>query len=212
MNRLFIIFLFIFSCYSAQEEYLDSLTVQKNEEIQPITEETFDDNEIIAEIENSNKVNTKINTVKALNPTKAGLYSAVLPGLGQYYNKKYWKIPIVWGAVGTGVGVSLWYDKQYKRYRKAFVAELNGLPHEFSDRDYITAEVLGNTQDQVKRQRDYAIAITGLIYVLNIIDAVVDAHLFEGKNDSDLAIQPTVLYNEYAQSGAMAGLSLNFKF
>lgn len=54
--------------------------------------------------------------ITKLSPAKAGLYSAVLPGLGQFYNKKYWKIPLVWGAVGTGVGIALWNDKQYKRY------------------------------------------------------------------------------------------------
>jgi hypothetical protein len=69
--------------------------------------------------------------ITKLSPAKAGLYSAVLPGLGQFYNKKYWKIPLVWGAVGTGVGIALWNDKQYKRYRNAFVAELNGLPTSF---------------------------------------------------------------------------------
>jgi hypothetical protein len=44
-----------------------------------------------------------------------------LPGLGQFYNKKYWKIPIVWGAVGTGVGIAIWNDKNHRRYRNAFV-------------------------------------------------------------------------------------------
>ena len=146
------------------------------------------------------------------NPTKAGLYSAVLPGLGQYYNKKYWKIPIVWGAVGTGVGIALWNDKRYKRYRNAFVAELNGQPHEFSDINGITAEALGRTQDRAKRQKDYAMAITGLIYVLNIVDAVVDAHLYEGRHDPDLALQPTIIYDEFSQQNSKAGLSLSFRF
>ena len=146
------------------------------------------------------------------NPTKAGLYSAVLPGLGQYYNKKYWKIPVVWGAVGTGVGIALWNDKQYKRYRNAFVAELNGQPHEFSDINGITAEALGRTQDRAKRQKDYAMAITGLIYVLNIVDAVVDAHLYEGRHDPDLALQPTIIYDEFSQQNSKAGLSLSFRF
>lgn len=207
MNRLFLFFLLIITCFSAQEKKTDTLIVNQNQEIQSLDDELFN-NDVLAEIEEINKKTS----FKKLNPTRAGLYSAVLPGLGQYYNRKYWKIPIVWAAVGTGVGVTLWYDKQYKRYRKAYVAELNGLPHEFSDKDYITAEVLGNTQDQVKRQRDYAIAITGLVYILNIIDAVVDAHLYEGCNDPDLALKPTVIYNEYGQSVVMPGLSLNLKF
>ena len=55
--------------------------------------------EVYTEIQESNAAPT----VAKFNPTKAGLYSAVLPGLGQYYNKKYWKIPIVWGGIGTGI-------------------------------------------------------------------------------------------------------------
>ena len=145
-------------------------------------------------------------------PMKAGLYSAVLPGLGQYYNKKYWKIPIVWGAVGTGVGIALWNQKSYNRYRDAFVAELNGQPHEFSGIAGIDKVVLGNAQDRAKRQRDYAIGITGLIYILNIVDAVVDAHLYEGRKDPDLAISPTIISDEHSVQPAKAGLSFNYRF
>ena len=128
--------------------------------------------EIIGNIANSNAPAK----IQKFSPTKAGLYSAVLPGLGQFYNNKYWKIPIVWGAVGTGVGIAIWNDMNYRRYRNAFVAELNGLPHEFSGIRGVDKVVLGNAQDRFKRQRDYAIGIAGLIYILNIVDAVVDAH------------------------------------
>lgn len=150
--------------------------------------------------------------ITKLSPAKAGLYSAVLPGLGQFYNKKYWKIPIVWGAVGTGIGIALWNDKQYKRYRNAFVAELNGLPHEFSGINGIDKNVLGNAQDSSKRQRDYAIGISALIYILNIVDAVVDAHLYEGRHDPDLAIAPAVINDQFGNSYGKTGISFSFKF
>ena len=163
--------------------------------------------EVVEDIE---KANVKITT--KYNPTKAGLYSAVLPGLGQYYNKRYWKIPIVWGAVGTGVGIIVYNDKQYKRYRTAYIAELNGQPHEFDDIPGVDKTVLGNIQDKAKRQRDYAVAITGLIYVLNIVDAVVDAHLYEQKHDPDLALKPTVINDNFGMGYAKAGLSLTFRF
>ncbi|ROI08884.1 hypothetical protein EGI11_05490 [Chryseobacterium sp. H3056] len=155
--------------------------------------------------------NAPTKTMK-FNPTRAGLYSAVLPGLGQYYNRKYWKIPIVWGAIGTGVGITMWNQKQYTRYRNAFVAELNGQQHEFSDIPGVTKEVLGRTQDRVKRQRDYAIAITSLLYVLNIVDAVVDAHLYEGRKDPDLAVKPAVIFDEFGKNTSKAGLSLSYNF
>ena len=163
--------------------------------------------QVVEEIEKAN-----VSTIQKYNPTKAGLYSAVLPGLGQYYNKKYWKIPIVWGAVGTGVGIIVYNDKQYRRYRTAFLAELNGQPHEFDDLPYVDATVLGNTQDRAKRQRDYAIAITGVLYILNIVDAVVDAHLYDQKKDPDLAIKPTIIYDDLGVANGKAGLSLSFRF
>lgn len=167
---LFFLCSFLFT--EAQVKSLDSVKSEK---------------EIVQEIE---KVNKK--TTLQYNPSKAGLYSAVLPGLGQYYNKKYWKIPIVWGAVGTGIGVISFNNKQYKRYKTAFEAELNGQPHEFSDIPGINKVVLGNTQDQAKRYRDYAIAITGVVYLLNILDAVVDAHLYEQRKDPELVFSPAV--------------------
>ena len=150
--------------------------------------------------------------IQKFSPIKAGLYSAVLPGLGQFYNKKYWKIPIVWGAVGTGVGIAIWNDKNYRRYRNAFVAELNGLPHEFSGITGVDKDVLGNAQDRFKRQRDYAIGIAGLIYILNIVDAVVDAHLYEGRKDPDLALTPAVINDRFSNYESKAGLALTFKF
>ncbi|WP_245688980.1 DUF5683 domain-containing protein [Riemerella columbipharyngis] len=150
--------------------------------------------------------------IKHFNPTEAGLYSAVLPGFGQYYNRKYWKIPIVWGVIGTGVGIAVWNQKQYRRYRNAFIAELNHQTHEFSGISGVDAEVLGNIQDRAKRQRDYAIAITAGIYILNIVDAIVDAHLYAQRHDSDLAIAPVVINNQWEANGAKAGLSLNFRF
>lgn len=163
--------------------------------------------QVVEEIKKAN-----VSTIQKYNPTKAGLYSAVFPGLGQYYNKKYWKIPIVWGAVGTGVGIIVYNDKQYRRYRTAFLAELNGQPHEFDDLPYVDATVLGNTQDRAKRQRDYAIAITGVLYILNIVDAVVDAHLYDQKKDPDLAIKPTIIYDYLGVANGKAGLSLSFRF
>ena len=164
---------------------------------------------VIAEIEKVNAPYTK----PKFSPTKAGLYSAVLPGLGQYYNKKYWKIGVVWGAIGAGVGSTLYTNKQYKKYRNAFVAELNGQPHEFSNLGYTDLKgALGREQDRWKRYRDYWIAGTTLVYILNIVDAVVDAHLYEGKNDPDLSLKPTVIFDDFGKQSPTAGLSFNYSF
>ena len=197
MKKILFLFVFIIShcAFSQEVKSVDSLKTEK---------------EVVAEIEKANA--TKPQLVR-YNPTKAGLYAAVLPGLGQYYNKKYWKIPIVWGAIGTGVGIALWNEKQYQRYRSAFIAELNGQTHEFSGIQGIDLKTaLGNTQDRMKRQRDYAIAITAGIYILSIVDAVVDAHLYEGRKDPDLAISPAILHDVTGQQNAKAGLAFSYKF
>ena len=116
------------------------------------------------------------------------------------------------GGIGTVLGVTLWNQKQYNRHRDAFIAELNGQEHEFSNIQGINKEILGRTQDRVKRQRDYAIAITSLVYILNIVDAVVDAHLYEGRKDPDLALKPTIIYDEFGKMNSKAGLNLSYNF
>lgn len=208
MNKLLSILIVCLSVsVFAQIHKNDTIRVE-NYPTDSISTKSKDEVKVLADIEKSNAPAVK----PKYSPTKAGLYSAVLPGLGQYYNRKYWKIPVVWGVVGAGVGITLWNDKQYHRYRNAFIAELNGQPHEFSDIAGITKEALGRAQDRAKRQRDYAIAVSGLIYILNIVDAVVDAHLYDQKHDSDLALKPTVIFDEYSKQNSKAGLSLSYKF
>ena len=209
MNKLTVLFVLLFSLkIFAQISPKDTIRVENypTDSVSAVTPKS--EIEVYTDIQESNATDSTMR----YNPTKAGLYSAVLPGLGQYYNKKYWKIPIVWGGIGTGVGVVLWNQKQYNRYRDAFIAQLNGQPHEFSDIAGISAEALGRTQDRAKRQRDYAIAITGLVYILNIVDAVVDAHLYEGRKDPDLALKPTVIYDEFGKQNSKAGFSLSYNF
>ena len=194
MKKLFFFFLLIGHYILAQEVVTDALKTEQD---------------IISEIEKLNK-----NKPLILDPRKAGWKSAILPGWGQYYNRKYWKIPIVWGAIGTGLGFVIWNNNQYARYKNAFNAQLNGLPHEFSDIsgvDLLTA--LGNAQDRQKRQRDYAIAITLGVYLLNIIDAVVDAHLYEGRKDPDLVFSPVII-NDFnsIEHTAKVWISLNYRF
>ncbi len=180
----------------------DSVSVEKNN--------TKTEENVVSDLE---KANGPTNKTLKLNPTKAGLYSAVFPGLGQFYNKKYWKIPIVWGAVGAGVGIAVWNDNQYRKYREYYIAKLNGTPNEFVDtHPWLDKVALGNAQDRAKRQRDYAIAITGLIYILNIVDAVVDAHLYESRHDPDLSFTPAVIQDQFGIAPPKTGISLSYKF
>ncbi|WP_072996624.1 DUF5683 domain-containing protein [Epilithonimonas mollis] len=209
MKKLLSVFLlFFFSMVFSQVNPNDTIRVENLPKDSIPAAKPLSESQILGDIDNKNAPAK----IQKFSPAKAGLYSAVLPGLGQFYNKKYWKIPIVWGAVGTGIGIALWNDKQYKRYRNAFVSELNGLPHEFSGIRGIDKTVLGNAQDRSKRQRDYAIGITGLIYILNIVDAVVDAHLYEGRKDPDLALTPSIINDQLSNFETKAGLTLSFRF
>ena len=159
--------------------------------------------------------------IDPLAPSKAAFYSAILPGLGQAYNKKYWKIPIAIGGVATGIYFYKRNDIQYDRYRDAYKNRLAGFKtDEFWGVDAdgnpletpaISRDGLINAQETFRRNREISILITIGIYALNIIDANVDAHLLQFNVDENLAIKPHFKYNEMEHTGDL-GLSLNFKF
>ncbi len=143
------------------------------------------------------------------NPLKASLYSAILPGFGQAYNKQYWKIPVVWATVGGGIAFIVHYNNRYRFYRDGFLASLNGDPTGFPD-DY-TTEILARAQDDQRRNRDYAIVITSLLYAMNILDAIVSAHLSEMKYDKDLAVSPVIINLPRSQA-SVGGIGIKFNF
>lgn len=159
-------------------------------------------------------VENKIDTIDYLNlknPMRASLYSAVVPGLGQFYNKKYWKVPLVWGLIGTGVGFVVHYNNQYKEYRGYYLDKLYGYELENPTLNSMDIRQLAIIQDDRKRNRDYAIAITALAYILNIVDATVDAHLYGIKKDPDLSFDPVLIQNNQTQNLAL-GLGFSLKF
>ncbi|REC47270.1 DUF5683 domain-containing protein [Chryseobacterium pennipullorum] len=212
MKKIFFTFFLCIAVLAySQVSPVDTVRVESlPKESTPAVKPGKTESRIIEDLEKANGPTKK--TIK-LNPTRAGLYSAVFPGLGQFYNKKYWKIPIVWGAVGAGVGIAVWNDNQYKKYREYYIAKLNGTPNEFVDsHPWLDKKALGNAQDRSKRQRDYAIAITGLIYILNIVDAVVDAHLYESRHDPDLTFTPSVIQDQYGYTPPKTGFSLSYRF
>lgn len=148
--------------------------------------------------------------IDPLRPSKAAFYSALLPGLGQAYNKRYWKVPIVWGAIGAGVYFYVRNDKQYDRYRDAYKSRLAGFKN---DEFYglISDDGLRRAQDQFRRNKEMSLLITLGLYALNIIDANVDAHLLQFNVDEDLSLSPHFQYNEMENTSDL-GLTLNFKF
>lgn len=140
-------------------------------------------------------------------PTRATIYSAILPGAGQVYNRKYWKVPIVLG----GLGVSYWFindnNKEYQRYRSAYLDVVNGRLDEFNGQ--YSGDQLRNVADTYHRWRDLSYVAFGLVYALNIIDASVDAYFvrFDVSDDLTLRAGPSL---DLAAQGAL-GITLSVK-
>lgn len=148
--------------------------------------------------------------IDPLTPARAAFYSAVLPGLGQAYNKKYWKIPIIYAALGAGTYFYLDNDKEYKRYRNAYKRRLAG----FEDDEFfgsVTDDGLREAQKTFRRNKELSLLITIGLYALNIVDANVDGHLLQYNVDDNLTLQPHYKLNEFDNTGDL-GLSVNFKF
>ncbi len=148
----------------------------------------------------------KTNEINILAPAKAAFYSAVLPGLGQAYNRQYWKIPLIYGAIGAGVYFYRQNNRYYQDFRQAYFKRLNGLPDQYPQ---YTDDVLITAQKYYRRQRDTALLLTVLTYVLNIIDANVSAHLKQWNVNDDLSFK-TVQMPVGRQSGL--GLQMTLKF
>jgi hypothetical protein len=150
-----------------------------------------------------------------LRPAKAAFLSAVLPGAGQAYNKKYWKIPIVWGAIGTGVFFYIKNDKDFDRFRDAYKRRLAGFTDdEFSDANgepLISNDGLIRGQQTFRRNKEVSLLVTIGLYALNIIDANVDAHLLQFNVDENLSLSPHYQYNQWENTSDV-GVTLNFKF
>ena len=159
--------------------------------------------------------------IDPLRPSKAAFYSAVLPGLGQAYNKKYWKIPIVYAALGTGIYFYINNTDEYNRYRDAYKSRLAGFnTDEFWGTDTnenplstpnISNDALIRAQRTFRRNREISLLVTLGIYALNIIDANVDAHLLQYNVDENLALKPHFKFNELDATTNL-GLTLDFKF
>jgi len=158
--------------------------------------------------------------INPLSPAKAAFYSAVLPGLGQAYNKKYWKIPIVYGAIGTSVYFYIKNDNEYNRYRDAYKSRLAGFETDefYFDSEgnklsspLVTTEGLERGQKFYRKNKELSLLIIIGTYALNIIWANVTAHLLQYNVDENLSLTPHYNTKEIDPISNV-GLTLNFKF
>jgi hypothetical protein len=149
-------------------------------------------------------VDTAKNKVKVYSPKKAALYSAILPGSGQIYNKKYWKVPIVYGALGTSAGIFFYNYNNYKDTRFAYQAKYKASQPGATaadSADYylvkpklqrLSMESLKFYRNEFRRDMDYSLLFFIILWGLNVVDAAVDAHLkaFDVSPDLSLLIKP----------------------
>jgi len=161
-------------------------------------------------------------TKKPHSPHKATIYSAILPGLGQAYNRKYWKIPIVYGGIGTIYYLASSNAKEYRKAREAYDYVSNEFDYPIDNDlvDRYSAQDLQSIRDYYRRNMELSWIVMGLWYVLNILDATVDAHFFDYDISDDLSVrlEPVIqtehVFPEVPQSyaGVQPGLSLRFRF
>ncbi len=142
-------------------------------------------------------------------PQKATIMSALLPGLGQAYNKKYWKIPIVYVGMGTCVYFIRDNNKNFQYFKDAYIAELDDNPTTINETLY-SASQLDEIQETYRRWRDISYMSLAGVYLLNLLDANVDAHLFYFDVDEDLSFH--ILPYTLPSAGVKAGLSLVVNF
>jgi hypothetical protein len=155
------------------------------------------------------KDTTKLQEIDPLRPSKAAFYSAILPGLGQAYNKKYWKIPIVYGAIGTSLYFYFDNNTKYNSYRDAYKRRLAGF--EDDQYQYLDDNRLIEAQKFYQRNRDLSLLFVIGFYILNIVDANVDAHLIQFNVSEKLSLAPDVYQNDFTTKPNI-GLTFNYKF
>ena len=144
------------------------------------------------------------------NPRKALLFSAILPGSGQFYNKKYWKMPLVYGGFAASVYLVTVYQDLYFTYKNELYVLLNDgslkSPSGFNE------ATLRKVINKSKRERDFFSIVTGFWYILQLVDAHVDSHLKEFDVNPQLQVRLEPVVESNPLNGQSVGLALKFKF
>jgi hypothetical protein len=142
---------------------------------------------------------------------RAAILSAVIPGAGQVYNKSYWKVPVLYAGIGALIYFIDFNQKNYKTFRTAYIFR-NDLDSSTVDgfSNYTNDDLLVR-RDYYRRNRDLCYIIVGVVYVLNIVDAYVDAHLKDFDVGDDLTLSTHPYFNLDGSGSPVAGISLCLK-
>ncbi len=193
------IILIIFSLFTARIGFSQSDSVHINK-----------DTIIIKDGKETLKISHKKNK-----PGKAAFFSAVLPGAGQVYNKKYWKVPLVYSALSTAAFMFQFNNKQYQKYLLGYQQRIDTTLEETIFGDDISTDQLLEYKNSTRRNRDLMAVAFIAVYGLNIIDAVVDAELsdFDVSDDLSLRISPEIIPISGFRKKNTIGITLclNFK-
>ena len=150
-----------------------------------------------------------------LSPSKAAFFSAVFPGGGQIYNKKYWKVPLALAAVGIPTYFYLDNNSEYKRYRTAYKQRKIGERDEFTLDDgteLISLTGLERAQKTLRGNRDLSLLVVLLGYVLQVVEASVNAHLLQFDASDNISINPSILTNPINFEAPSVGFSFKYTF
>ena len=171
----------------------------------------------------------KYSTTEVSHINKATTLAMICPGAGQIFNKSYWRVPIVVGGFATTIYCIDWNNRGYQRFQKAYrlLSEYeanpdptlypNGSPDEFNGR--YSASFLKNLRNSYRRNRDLCIILTAGLYILQIVDAHVDAHLrdYDISKDLSVSLTPAIGYSynrmaPYSGGGTTVGMNLSLTF
>ena len=166
-------------------------------------------------------------TVRRPDPEKATWLALIIPGGGQIYNRKYWKLPIVYGGFVGCMYAYNWNGQMYKDYRQAYLDIMDSDPNTDSYKDFFRPgfnfeankeylkSVFKKRKDRYRRWRDLSIFATIGVYALSVIDAYVDAQLanFDISDDINLSIEPQVIPGkDYLHENNYYGLNCHITF
>lgn len=192
------ILLFMSGISTAQE---DPVPEEQKQDEQPQNDKGQDEPLLLQPGMDTTGMNLQIDSIyideESLNrPKKAGYLSAALPGLGQIYNKRYWKLPVIYGAFGT-VGYFIgWNNNKYQQYRNAYLLKKSFPIDELDDplAIEISEDNLKRGLDYYRRNRDLLMILLVGVYLIQVLDAHIDAHLMEFDVSEDLSfrIEPAI--------------------
>ena len=153
----------------------------------------------------------KVNPIKIHSPTKATLFSTAFPGLGQVYNHKYWKVPIIYAGMGISIYFVVTNKKSFNNFKTAYGYRIDGNPltiDEYEGR--LSESSLKSYMDYYQRNKDLSYIVSGLFYILNIVDAAVDAHLFDFPKNDNLSFNfmPSIELTDNNQVASGCGFKL----